>query len=71
MLIRRTKKSELKESDLTPESVYKSRREILKKLGIVTAGLPFAAQSQAGIFDIFGGDDKKANQVRFFSAPQS
>ncbi|OEF51648.1 mononuclear molybdenum enzyme YedY [Enterovibrio norvegicus] len=66
MLIRRTKKSELKESDLTPESVYKSRREILKKLGIVTAGLPFAAQSQAGIFDIFGGDDKKNESSAIF-----
>ncbi|WP_154124814.1 protein-methionine-sulfoxide reductase catalytic subunit MsrP [Grimontia hollisae] len=58
MLIRVPKKSEIKENELTPESIYKSRREILKKLGIVTASLPFAAQSQANIFDVFGGDNK-------------
>ncbi|MGF1767493.1 protein-methionine-sulfoxide reductase catalytic subunit MsrP [Enterovibrio makurazakiensis] len=65
MLIRVPKKSEIKEHELTPESVYHSRRDILKKLGIVTATLPFAAQSQANIFDIFGGDDEKKADVIF------
>ncbi|WP_028022638.1 protein-methionine-sulfoxide reductase catalytic subunit MsrP [Enterovibrio calviensis] len=65
MLIRVPKKSEIKEHELTPESVYHSRRDILKKLGIVTATLPFAAQSQANIFDIFGGDDEKKADVLF------
>lgn len=68
MLIRLSKKSAVKENDLTPESVYKSRREILKKLGIVTASLPFAAQSQANIFDIFGGgDEEKASEEVIFA----
>ncbi|WP_325894585.1 protein-methionine-sulfoxide reductase catalytic subunit MsrP [Grimontia sp. NTOU-MAR1] len=70
MLIRVPKKSEIKENELTPESVYKSRREILKKLGVVTASLPFAAQSQANIFGIFGGkDDKAVDGTTFVRSP--
>lgn len=59
MLIRKPKKSDLKESQLTPESLYKSRRELLKKMGMVSASLPFASNAQAGIFDIFSRDKKE------------
>ncbi|WP_407333856.1 protein-methionine-sulfoxide reductase catalytic subunit MsrP [Enterovibrio sp. 27052020O] len=66
MLIRVPKKSEIKENELTPESVYHSRREVLKKLGIVTATLPFAAQSHANLFDIFSSGEDKAEPAALF-----
>lgn len=57
MLIRRKKKSDLKESDLTPESIYKSRREILKKMGM--ASIAFSAPTHANFFDFFDFSDNK------------
>lgn len=61
MLIKNKKKSDLPESDLTPESIYQSRRDLIKKLGLGTALLPIAAQSQANIFDFLfsNSEDKK------------
>lgn len=65
MLIRLPKKSDIKGSDLTPEGIYTSRRDVLKKLGIASISLPFATSSQASIFDFFNGDsEKKAPQFQ-------
>lgn len=64
MLIRIPKKYDIKEDALTPENVYSSRREILKKLGIASVSLPFATSSQASIFDIFSS--KKESEIPLF-----
>lgn len=69
MLIRLKKKSDVKESALTPESIYRSRRELLKKLGISSALLPFASQANANIFDFFFSSDKKETPTVFQRAP--
>ncbi|MGF1731174.1 protein-methionine-sulfoxide reductase catalytic subunit MsrP [Photobacterium kasasachensis] len=60
MLIKKTPRWALKESDATPESVYHQRRDILKKLGITLVGMPIATQANAGLFDAFTGKDKPA-----------
>lgn len=59
MLFRIPRKSDIKGSDLTPERIYKNRREILKNLGIVSISLPFATSTQANIFDFFSSDKEK------------
>ncbi|MCG7496508.1 protein-methionine-sulfoxide reductase catalytic subunit MsrP [Vibrio sp. Of7-15] len=61
MLIKSPKQWELKENQTTSESHYQNRRDVLKKLGLVAATLPFAQQSQAGLFDLF--DSKKTATV--------
>ncbi len=38
MLIRIRKSHELRDADVTPETLYKSRREVLKTMGLATAG---------------------------------
>ncbi|MDH3353833.1 MAG: protein-methionine-sulfoxide reductase catalytic subunit MsrP [Chromatiales bacterium] len=53
MLIKIKKQSDICESDITSESIYLKRREILKGLGLATAGLAFPGASQAGILDYF------------------
>lgn len=53
MLIKKRPSWFLNERDSTPESIYKQRREIVKKLGIAAAITPFATQANAGIFDVF------------------
>ncbi|WP_041395031.1 protein-methionine-sulfoxide reductase catalytic subunit MsrP [Photobacterium profundum] len=56
MLIKKTNRWTLNENEATPESVYKQRRDILKKLGIADDGMPLASNAQAGIFDLFSND---------------
>jgi len=68
MLIKHTKKSDLKESQLTSESVYKDRRSIIKSLGLAALTLPFAKSASAGVFDLFG-DDKKNEGLLFKRTP--
>lgn len=58
MLIKHTKKSQLRESQLTSESVYKERRNIIKGLGLTALSVPFAGTASAGVFDIFSSDKK-------------
>ena len=53
MLIKHTKKSQLKESELTSESVYKDRRNIIKGFGLAALAIPFAKPASAGLFDSF------------------
>ena len=58
MLIKKTASWSLKENEVTPESVYHQRRDILKKLGITLAGIPIASHANAGLFDIFTGGEQ-------------
>ncbi|CCN33123.1 putative sulfite oxidase subunit YedY [Vibrio nigripulchritudo SO65] len=53
MLIRIAKSWQLKDNDITSESVYNERRNILKKMGILAATAPIAGTANAGIFDVF------------------
>lgn len=59
MLILKPKKSDLKGSQLTPETQYRSRRDILKQMGLVCASLPFTPLAQASIFDIFSREKEQ------------
>ncbi|WP_022941684.1 protein-methionine-sulfoxide reductase catalytic subunit MsrP [Psychromonas hadalis] len=61
MLIKKTKKSQLKESQLTSETHYLDRRSLLKKLGLGLASLPFIPSAQAGLFDLFSNDPSAAD----------
>jgi methionine sulfoxide reductase catalytic subunit len=53
MLIKISKKSDLKESQLTDKNVYKNRRIVLKALGLSALTVPLANSAQAGLFDLF------------------
>ncbi len=53
MLIRIARPWHLKGNDITPESVYNERRQVLKKLGLVASTIPISANVNAGIFDVF------------------
>lgn len=64
MLIKKSNRWSLSENEATPETVYRQRRDILKKLGITMVGLPLASQAQAGLFDLFEGDKKPAPDNR-------
>ncbi|WP_417698339.1 protein-methionine-sulfoxide reductase catalytic subunit MsrP [Psychromonas sp.] len=66
MLIKHTKKSQLKESQITSESVYKERRNIMKGLGLAALSLPFAKTASAGVFDIFTGNSSEASENATF-----
>ena len=64
MLIKHTKKSQLKESQLTSESVYKERRNIIKGLGLAALTIPFIKPASASVFDIFSsGNDQDKNAL--------
>lgn len=58
MLIKIRKKSDIKESQLTDQSVYKNRRVVIKALGLSALSLPLASSAQAGLFDIFSDKEK-------------
>ena len=66
MLLKNTKKSELKESQLTSEDNYLDRRSLVKKLGLGVASLPFIPTAQAGIFDFLSKDSKSSNSSLVF-----
>lgn len=59
MLLKSVKPSDCSENEVTPESVYKERRSLLKKLGfigvgsLVGAGSVLSHQASAGVFDLF------------------
>ncbi len=50
MLIHLPAKNNLKEQDVTSESIYLNRRQVLKGLGFIGASALFSGQSQAGLF---------------------
>lgn len=47
----------ISENEVTPETIFKQRRDILLKLGITATALPFAAQSKAGLLDLLSSDE--------------
>ena len=53
---------DLKDSDVTPESVFNDRRSIIKAMGLSALGASIPGSVQAGIFDLFG--DKKISQFK-------
>lgn len=63
MLIKNVLSWQLKESQSTPETIYKQRRDIVKKLGIAAAITPFASNAQAGLFDVFSQKKDSAPEV--------
>ncbi|TEW53783.1 protein-methionine-sulfoxide reductase catalytic subunit MsrP [Psychromonas sp. RZ22] len=67
MLIKHSKKSQLKESQLTSESIYKDRRNIIKSLGLAALTFPFAKPVSAALFDVFS--EEKSNDVTFKRSP--
>ncbi|GAK20029.1 putative sulfite oxidase subunit YedY [Vibrio sp. JCM 19052] len=71
MWIKKNHRWALSENEATPESVYKERREILKKLGIAVVGMPLAANSQAGILDIFSSRKSQSQIIELTLAQQS
>lgn len=66
MLIKHTKKSQLKESQITSESVYKERRNIIKGAGLAALSLPFANTASASVFGLFSSDSSEASQKGVF-----
>ncbi|RLV60514.1 protein-methionine-sulfoxide reductase catalytic subunit MsrP [Parashewanella curva] len=55
---------DMSESEVTPESVFKQRRNIIKALGLGAASASLSTNVQAGLFDVFGNDKpKKAFEV--------
>jgi len=58
MLIKNKKKSQLKESELTSESFYKKRRNIIKGIGLAALSIPIAKTANCNVFDLFGNDKK-------------
>ncbi|MDN4502861.1 protein-methionine-sulfoxide reductase catalytic subunit MsrP [Alteromonadaceae bacterium BrNp21-10] len=57
MLIKIAAKNALSENDVTDESVYMDRRSLLTRMGFLGAGALLSTPSQAGIFDLFGGEE--------------
>ncbi|MBD1576636.1 protein-methionine-sulfoxide reductase catalytic subunit MsrP [Vibrio sp. S11_S32] len=53
MLIKNPLSWQLKENQATPETIYKQRRDIVKKLGLAAAITPFTSNAQASLFDVF------------------
>lgn len=67
-----SKKHILTENDVTPESVFHQRRNVLKALGISAATLALPVQAQAGLLSWFKGSDQPqapAGKVLEFSRP--
>ncbi|MFT6987050.1 MAG: sulfoxide reductase catalytic subunit YedY [Psychromonas sp.] len=58
MLIKTRKRSDLKESQLTDQSVYLNRRNIIKALGLAALTIPFVKPAHAGLFDLFSDNEK-------------
>lgn len=52
-MIKKSQSWMISENEVTPETIFKQRRDILLKLGITATALPFAAQSKAGLLDLF------------------
>ncbi|WP_434361653.1 protein-methionine-sulfoxide reductase catalytic subunit MsrP [Parasalinivibrio latis] len=57
MLIKQRKRSSLSEAQLTDEKVYKSRRNIIKALGLASLSAPLSAS--AGLFDVFSSESEE------------
>ena len=54
MLIKRSKKADLKEHQVTDEKIYLQRRRYIKQMGFLGAGSLLSGTAAANIFDLFG-----------------
>jgi len=65
MLIKTPKSYQLKDHDVTDETVYQGRRTLLKSLGFIGASglLAHSTNAQAGLFDLFKKDPIKPFKV--------
>jgi len=65
MLIKLPKPSQIKENQVTDETVYHGRRTLLKSLGFIGASglLAQSTSTQAGLFDLFKKEPVKAFEV--------
>ncbi|WP_317931235.1 protein-methionine-sulfoxide reductase catalytic subunit MsrP [Halioxenophilus sp. WMMB6] len=61
MLIRSKQAGELTEAQVTDESVYRNRRQLLKQMGFVGLGGLLANPSQAGVWSWLGDDKPEAS----------
>lgn len=64
MLIKIPTKSEIKEHQVTDESVYRDRRNILKSLGFVGASSLLASNKSFAAIDWFGSDESEPTPLR-------
>ncbi|GLS84719.1 protein-methionine-sulfoxide reductase catalytic subunit MsrP [Paraferrimonas haliotis] len=61
----------LKDNQVTPESVFKDRRNIIKALGLTSIGVGLPSQVQAGIFDLFkSAPEFQGKPMNFKQPPQ-
>ena len=58
MLIKRSKKADLKEHQVTDEKIYLQRRRYIKQMGFLGAGSLLSGTAAANIFDLFSDDSK-------------
>jgi len=65
MLIKTPKSSELKEHQVTDETIYQERRTLIKSLGFIGASglLAQSTSAQAGLFDLFNKETQKPFKV--------
>ncbi|MGL5739109.1 MAG: protein-methionine-sulfoxide reductase catalytic subunit MsrP, partial [Plesiomonas shigelloides] len=54
----------VKENDVTPEHIFKQRRDILIKLGITALTAPLATNAQASVLDLLSGKEKANSDNR-------
>lgn len=54
----------VKENDVTPEHIFKQRRDILIKLGITALTAPLATNTQASVLDLLSGKEKANSDNR-------
>ena len=64
MLIKKTTSYTLSENQVTDESVYKDRRQLLKKMGFIGASGLLANQANAGVLDFFSKEESAPFQVQ-------
>jgi methionine sulfoxide reductase catalytic subunit len=70
MLIKIPKASQSSENQVTDESIYLQRRQLLKQMGFIGAGALFAGSPGAHAINLFGDDDKTAFNTRALNYSQ-
>lgn len=69
MLIKNRDNTSLTENDITDESTYLKRRQLLKNIGFIGAGTLLAGSSQAAGFNLFGDDSSEDKKTKFVTEP--
>ena len=50
----------MQDNQVTPEAVFRSRRQIVKAMGLGAIGASVPGYVQAGLFDLFGDQPKSS-----------